>query len=233
MDADRTPSTPLPIGAPVPDPNPRAVPEHSALRGRTVSLLPLDPERDAPALYRASHGTPERERVWTYMPRGPFDGESALGDWYRSMAEPGDPLFYTVVDSANEAPIGIVSLLSIEPVHGSIEIGHIWYAPERQRTSANTEACYLLLREAFDRLGYRHMEWKCHGLNARSRAAALRLGFRYEGLFRQHYIVKGRNRDTAWFSILDSEWPAIRAAMERWLAWDDASGPRPSLSTLR
>jgi RimJ/RimL family protein N-acetyltransferase len=118
-------------------------------------------------------------------------------------------------------------------VHGSLEIGHIWYGPEWQGPVANTEACYLLLREAFDGLGYRRMEWKCDGLNGRSRAAALRLGFRYEGLFRQHYIVKGLNRDTAWFSILDSEWPAIRAGMERWLEWDSAAGPRPSLSTLR
>lgn len=228
------PDSPIAIGAPVPNWSQRPRPDHSTLNGRAVTLRALDPEQDAPALYRASHGTPELEAlVWTYLPIGPYESESAFRDSYQALIAPGDPLFYTVVDTASDTPIGVVSFLAIQPAHGSIEIGHIWYGPEWQGTAANTEACYLMLREAFDRLGYRRLEWKCDGLNSRSRAAALRLGFRYEGLFRQHYIVKGRNRDTAWFSILDSEWPAIRVGLERWLGWNDAAGPRPSLSTLR
>ena len=227
------PHADLPIGAPVPDPTPRSRPTATALQGDAVSLRPHDPSRDSEALFAASHGTPELERVWTYLPAGPFSSAAELEDWYRTMAEPGDPHFYTVIDNRNEAPSGIVSFLAIEPDHGSIEIGHIWYTPSLQRTAANTEACYLLLREAFDSLGYRRMEWKCDALNARSRAAALRLGFQFEGVFRQHRIVNGRNRDTAWFSILDSEWPTVRAGMERWLGWKEEDGSRPSLSTLR
>jgi len=225
-------ATSLPIGAPVPDPTPRAFPAHVTLRGSTVHLEPLDLERHGPEVFLASHGAPEREQVWTYMPAGPFSSEAAMRTWYAATLAPGDPLFFTVVDAASADPIGIVSFLAIEPAHGSIEIGHIWYTPKVQRSNVNTEACFLLLRYAFDDLGYRRLEWKCDALNARSRAAALRLGFQFEGIFRQHKIVAGHNRDTAWFSITDAEWPDIGKAMKRWLEWDGESGARPSLSTL-
>ena len=224
-------STSLRIGPMIADPGARAAPKQRPLNtGGPIALMPLDVARDAPALHRASHGTAERERVWIYLGAGPFHNSSGLRDWYRSMEGHEDPLFYTV--TVDSVPIGVVSFMSIVPAHGSIEIGHIWYGSQWQRTRVNTTACYLLLKEAIDHLNYRRVEWKCDALNTGSRMAALRLGFRFEGVFRQHRIVAGRNRDTAWFSILDAEWPLIRAGMERWLAWDETQGPRPSLSTL-
>ncbi|MFT5048997.1 MAG: RimJ/RimL family protein N-acetyltransferase [Chlamydiales bacterium] len=225
-------TTSLPIGAPVPDPTPRKRPPHTVLGGKAVTLEPLDLERHGAGLQRASHGSTEREQVWRYMPAGPFPSEDALCSWYELTLAPGDPLFYAVVDPLSSNPIGVVSYLNIETTHGAVEIGHIWYTPDVQRSNVNTESCYLLLRHAFDDLGYRRVEWKCDSLNARSRVAALRLGFQFEGIFRQHRIVGGLNRDTAWFSITDSEWPVLRSAMERWLEWQADAQPRPSLSTL-
>lgn len=230
---DMTETTPkLPVGPPVADSRPRAVPNSGTLRGHHISLIPMDPIRDAPGLFAASHGTPEKERVWTYMPAGPFEDANGLRDSYRAMASGGDPHFYTVTDNETGNPLGVVSFLSIEPDHGAIEIGHIWYATDRHRTELNTEGSYLLLREAFDRLMYRRVLWKCDSLNERSRAAALRMGFVFEGISRNHRIVRGRNRDTANFSIIDAEWPGVRAGMKLWLEWDEIAGPRPSLSTL-
>lgn len=205
-------------------------PGRRRLEGRHVALEPVDPDAHATALWRAAHdGSEEAARLWTYMPYGPFADEAEMRRWIGSLVASQDPLFLTVV--GGDGPSGMVSFLNTDTQMRRIELGHIWHAPAAQRTEANTEATYLMLRESFDRLGYRRVEWKCDALNERSRAAALRLGFVFEGVFRQHMIVKGRNRDTAWFAMLDAEWPAARSAFERWLAADPAE--RPSLASLR
>jgi RimJ/RimL family protein N-acetyltransferase len=156
--------------------------------------------------------------------------------WLTSCAASADPLFLAVIDRASGRAAGVVSYLRIEPEHGVIEIGHIWFGHALQRTPAATETIHLLARHAFDDLGNRRLEWKCDAANARSRRAAERFGFTFEGVFRQHMIIKGRNRDTAWYALLDSEWPAARDAFEAWLAPEnfDADGrQRRSLAELR
>ena len=185
--------------------------------GRIISLHPQDPEGDAAELFRISHGTEEMEALWRYLPDGPYADEASLRDFLRSSGAAPDLFAFTVRDAATGAALGNISLMSLRPAHGVGELGNIWFCPAAQRTAANTESNYLLLRYCFGELGYRRMEWKCNALNEPSRRAALRLGFRYEGTFRQHMIVKGRNRDTAWFAMLDHEWPRVKAAMERWL----------------
>ena len=198
--------------------------------GGTISLHPLDPEADVEDLYPASHGEPEREKIWIYLPYGPFADRPAMRNWLVQCAASADPLFFTVSDNTSGRRVGMVSFLRVNSSMRSLELGHIWYVPEAQRTQTNTESIYLMLREAFDHLGYRRVEWKCDSLNERSRRAALRLGFRFEGVFRQHMIVKGRNRDTAWYAMLSRDWPAIKANMERWL--DSPAGDRRSLAEL-
>jgi RimJ/RimL family protein N-acetyltransferase len=155
--------------------------------------------------------------MWTYMGYGPFAQAQDYTAWAEAAARGEDPLFHAIVDRRSDRAVGVTAYLRIEPAVGVLEVGHIAYAPALQRTAAATEAMYLLLRRAFDELGYRRYEWKCDALNAPSRAAALRLGFRFEGIFRQATVYKGRNRDTAWYSIIDREWPARRAAFEAWL----------------
>lgn len=223
-------------GFPVPNPTPRPAPSPSPLGDPELAgfeLVPLDLERHGPALFGHSHGSPEAERIWTYLPYGPFASAEEMKALYRSLMGTGDPLFYALLERGSSTPVGVVSYLAIEPEHGCIEIGHIWYAPDWQRSLANTTAVFFLLRHAFEDLGYRRVEWKCDALNSRSRAAAQRLGFRFEGLFRQHRIVNGVNRDTAWFSILDGEWPRVGEAIGNWLRWDATRGERPALATLR
>ena len=208
-------------------------PTHRALPGARVRLEPLDPERHAGELLAAAQGDPQ---LWHYLPYGPFADEQELQDWLAEHAPSADPLFLAVVDTATGRAGGVVSYLRIEPEHGCIEIGHIWFGAQLQRTPAATETIYLLARHAFDDLGHRRLEWKCDAANARSRRAAERFGFTFEGVFRQHMIVKGRNRDTAWFSLLDGEWPAARAAFEAWLApanFDADGRQRRSLAALR
>jgi RimJ/RimL family protein N-acetyltransferase len=190
------------------------------MQGRFVRLVPVSPDH-AGALFAAAHGDPVAEALWTYLPYGPFADEDEMRAWLERIAESDDPRFFTVIDLASERPVGVVSYLNIVAPDRRIELGHIWYVPAAQRGRANTETAYLLMRRAFDELGYRRVEWKCDARNARSRAAAERLGFAFEGVFRQHMIVKGHNRDTAWFSITDAEWPARREAIETWLAADD------------
>jgi RimJ/RimL family protein N-acetyltransferase len=206
-----------------------AQPTTAALEGTTVTVRPISPAADIEALYTASHGDRGTEALWTWMPYGPFAAPDAMGAWLETCADSTDPAFRTVVDRASGRPIGMVSYLNIVPEHRRLELGHIWYSPAVQRSRANTETIRLMLGEAFDRLGCRRVEWKCDALNARSRAAALRLGFRFEGIFRQHMIVKGRNRDTAWFALVDEDWPAVRGNMERWLA---GTRDAPSLTAL-
>jgi RimJ/RimL family protein N-acetyltransferase len=177
-----------------------------------VRLEPLDPDRHAEALFAEAAGDP---RLWDYLPYGPFPDLAELREHLAQQAGSSDPLFFAVV--VDGRAVGIVSYLRIEPEHACTEIGHIWFGASLQRTPAATEVVYLLARHAFDDLGNRRLEWKCDAANARSRRAAERFGFTFEGVFRQHMIVNGRNRDTAWFSIVDGEWPEVRVAFERWL----------------
>jgi RimJ/RimL family protein N-acetyltransferase len=205
------------------DGGPAARPVRAPIDGRFVRLEPLDPDAHAAGLYERSHGSPDDDAIWTYLAYGPFDGLAEMRRWLVANAASTDPLFFTVVETGSGAPVGVVSLMNIDTAMRRLELGHIWYVRRAQRGRANTEAVFLLLREAFDSWGYRRAEWKCDALNVRSRAAAERLGFAFEGVFRSHMIVKGRNRDTAWFSMLVEEWPARRRAMQRWLEAEPGS----------
>jgi RimJ/RimL family protein N-acetyltransferase len=203
----------LPVGERVPAVE-VARPPRTVLEGSFVSLEPIDPERHAEALFAAGHGSPPAEALWTYMPYGPFEDEAAMRAWLETLPGSEDPLFFAVVRDGSA--VGMTSFLNIDTAMRRLELGHIWFGPSAQRTEANTESAFLMLGWAFA-AGYRRAEWKCDALNARSRAAAERLGFTFEGVFRRHMIVKGRNRDTAWFSIVDVEWPAVRARLGSWL----------------
>ncbi len=191
-------------------------PERVSLEGRHVRLESLSAERHAAQLYSGLSG-PESEALWRYLARGPFENPSEFGRELEEMAAGSDPLFYAILPRSTARAAGFAALMRIEPGHQVIEVGNILYSPELQRTPAATEAMYLLARYVFEGLGYRRYEWKCNALNHPSRRAALRLGFTYEGLFRQHMIIKGRNRDTAWYSLLDTEWPSRKVRFERWL----------------
>jgi len=205
------------------------------LRGRFCRVEPLDPERHAHDLHIANQGDLDGG-MWTYLSVGPFGDEDAYRAWLTGAARSEDPLFYAIVDAESGQAVGLASYLRIDPANGVIEVGHLQFSPRLQRTPAATEAMYLMMRRAFEELGYRRYEWKCDSLNAPSRAAAGRYGFRFEGIFRQAIVYKGRNRDTAWFSITDAEWPHVKAAFERWLApenFDAAGGQLQKLATLR
>lgn len=221
-----------PVGDIVSKADPARPPDRRVFAGRYIALEPIDPVRHGPSLHACSHGTPEREQLWTYMSYGPFESLDAMQTLLRKQADLPDPTFYAVIDIARASAIGVVSFLNCVPAMRSIELGHIWYAPEVQRTKVNTEAVYLMLCHAFDELGYRRVEWKCNALNERSRQAARRLGFEFEGLFRQHMIIKARNRDTAWYAMLDRDWPAIKRNMERWLYPPSPTETLPSLTEL-
>ncbi|WP_211461212.1 GNAT family N-acetyltransferase [Collimonas silvisoli] len=213
-------------GRPLPDWKPAALPQRIPLQGSSIRLLPLDAERDAPALYLAEHPVDADPAQWDYLAAGPFDNPQDLNTWLQNCAGSTNPLFFSVFDRQSGQATGALSYLVITPEQGSIEIGHIWFSARLQRNRQATEAIYLLARHAFDDLGYRRLEWKCNALNLRSQQAALRFGFAAEGLFEQHRVFKGKNRDTAWFSMFDSEWPAQKAVFEAWLRVDnfDAQG---------
>jgi len=204
-----------PIGFPLPGWTPPPRPTREPRQGRYCRLEPLDPDRHAAALF-AANAADEEGRSWTYLPYGPFETLPHYRDWMRAQCLGEDPLFFAIVDLADGAPAGVASYLRIAPASGSIEVGHIHYAPRLQRTAAATEAMFLMMQHAFD-LGYRRYEWKCDALNAASRAAAQRLGFSFEGVFRQATVYKGRNRDTAWYAAIDTDWPALRVAFLTWL----------------
>jgi RimJ/RimL family protein N-acetyltransferase len=173
--------------------------------------------------------------MWAYLPYGPFDSAASYDEWVQAKSASRDPMFLAIVDRATDRPVGVASYMRIDPANGSIEVGHLAYSPLLQRTAAATEVMFLMMDQVFA-LGYRRYEWKCDALNAPSRAAALRLGFTFEGIFRQAAVVKGRNRDTAWYSVIDREWPALREAFRRWLepANFDAEGrQRWRLAELR
>ncbi|MBM3460015.1 MAG: GNAT family N-acetyltransferase [Armatimonadetes bacterium] len=204
-----------PIGFPVPDWRPCPRPARAPLAGRYCRLEPLEPDRHGATLFAAD--AEDRDgQSWTYLAYGPFASLGEYADWIRRECVGEDPLFFAVLDAAGKQAVGVASYLRIAPAAGSIEVGHIHYSPRLQRTRAATEAMYLMMEYAFQ-LGYRRYEWKCDACNLPSRAAAQRLGFSFEGIFRQALVYRGRNRDTAWYSILDTEWPALRAAFETWL----------------
>jgi RimJ/RimL family protein N-acetyltransferase len=216
------------------DPSPAPRPQPTVLAGRVVTLRPFDRAGQAEALYQATHG-PEKEDQWRYMSEGPFASRGDFDVAFDRNAGSSDPLFFAIVDNPTGFAVGQASYLRIEPRHRVIEVGNIIFTPALQRSSGATEAMYLMARHVFEDLGYRRYEWKCNASNQPSRRAALRLGFVFEGVFRQHMIIKGRNRDTAWFSMLDSEWPLRRANFEQWLApsnFDPAGRQVLSLSTL-
>jgi RimJ/RimL family protein N-acetyltransferase len=212
---------------------PGDAPERHPVHGKLVLLEPLDPDSHSEALYAASHEGDEAKRVWTYLPDGPFEDLASFRQWVRRIVVEPDRLFYAFREKHTGRLGGMATYLDIRPAMGSIEIGYIWFAPFLQRTQQATEALFLMLRYAFDELKYRRVQWRCNALNEKSRSAALRLGFTFEGIFYQHMVVKGHNRDTAWYSILDHEWPRIRSNFERWLASSNFDSQGRQISSLR
>ncbi|MGO9760616.1 MAG: GNAT family N-acetyltransferase [Solirubrobacteraceae bacterium] len=199
-------------------------PEGGSMLGAHILVRPVNAASDAAPLFSVSHPPDGDPAIWTYLPDGPYESPDHLRQTLAWAETSHDALYFTLVRVADERPLGLASYLRITPEFGVIEIGHIWFGAPLQRTTAATEAIYLLLDHAFDELGYRRVEWKCNALNAASRRAAERFGFTYEGVFRKHQVVKGRNRDTAWYAITDEEWPAIRRGFQTWLAPENMDG---------
>jgi len=221
------------IGFSLPNWAPPPVPPRESMEGRFCRLEPLDIDRHAAALFEAD-AADTNGRSWTYLAYGPFQDFRSYRDWLETNCLGDDPLFFAVVDRTDGRPAGLVSYLRITPAAGSIEAGHIHYAPRLQRSRAATEAMFLIMKQAFE-AGYRRYEWKCDALNAPSRAAAQRLGLSFEGIFRQATVYKGRNRDTAWYAAIDAEWPALREAFLAWLDpanFDEKGNQRTRLSDL-
>lgn len=222
-----------PIGEPVAGWKPPARPPTQPMTGRFCRVEPLDAVQHSGDLF-AANAADVQGRNWTYLPYGPFESLAGYTTWVASVAGRDDPQFWAIVDSSTNKAAGVASYLRIDPASGSIEVGHINYSPLLQRRPAATEAMYLMMRTAFT-LGYRRYEWKCDALNAPSRAAARRLGFSYEGIFRQARVSKGRNRDTAWYAAIDREWPALDEAFRQWLApsnFDEQGNQRVALAAL-
>ena len=223
-----------PIGQSVLGWQPALRPLRTSIDGRFCRIEPLDIDRHGRQLFAVFHKDGS-EKNWTYLPYGPFFAEDAFLDWMATSCLGDDPLFHVVIDASSGKAVGVASYLRIEPATGVIETGHIHYSPLLQQRPAATEAMVLMMRRVFSELGYRRYEWKCDALNAPSRRAAERLGFRFEGIFRQATIYKGRNRDTAWYSILDWEWPGLEAAFSQWLDpsnFDEHGRQKTSLSVL-
>jgi RimJ/RimL family protein N-acetyltransferase len=223
-----------PVGEDLPDWTARARPSRTPMQGRYCRLEPLQASRHAADLFEAFSQAPNGSD-WTYMYSGPFADEASYRAFAESIEQGDDPVHYAVIDLETERAVGSIALMRIDPQNGVIEVGHVAYSPKLKRTRAATEAQYLLMRRAFDELGYRRYEWKCDSLNEPSRAAAARLGFTFEGIYRQIVVYKGRTRDTAWFSIIDSEWFAIRERFEDWLApenFDENGEQRQALSKI-
>ena len=205
-----------PIGFPLPNWAPPPKPPRESIVGTYCRLEPIDPERHAAALF-AANASGGGAKDWTYLPYGPFESLADYRAWMEAGCLGDGPLFFAIVDAADGQPAGVASYLRITPRSGSIEVGHLHYAPRLRRSPAATEAMVLMMRQAFA-LGYRRYEWKCDALNAPSRAAAQRLGLSFEGVFRQATVYKGRNRDTAWYAAIDADWPALGEAFRTWLA---------------
>ena len=227
MSSEPDPKTGQPVGLPV-DTAPARQPEPVTLQGRFGRLEKLT-ARHAPALWPFVEG---HDDIWTYMSRyGPFSTLSEFSAWMADFSQGADPYPYAIVDIAGRM-LGFLALMRIGQAMRVIEVGHVLYSPDLQRTPLATEAQYLLARYVFETLGYRRYEWKCHWLNEASRRAAVRLGFTFEGVHRQLIIAKGRNRDTAWYSLLDSEWPARKVRFERWLAPENFTADGRQQSSL-
>ncbi len=225
----------LPIGFPVEGWTPCEPLPRTVMDGRFCSVEPVSLAAHSADLNEANL-TDQEHRIWTYLAYGPFESLNEYRTWMESTCLGDDPLFHAIVAKSTGKAVGIASYLRIEPAVGVIETGHINYSPLLQRSPAATEAMYLMMRRVFDELGYRRYEWKCDSLNARSRRAAERLGFVYEGTFRQVTLYKGRNRDTAWYSVTDKEWPELKAGFEAWLSsknFDSDGRQRRSLTELR
>lgn len=223
-----------PVGFPVPDWTERLRPPRTVMQGRYCRVEPLAPERHARELHRANQLDPHGIN-WTYLSTDAIHDPDAYPAWGQRISASDDPLFHAIVDESSGVAVGVAAFLRIDAAMGVIEVGHINFSPTLQRTRLATEAMFLMMRRVFDELGYRRYEWKCDSLNAPSRRAAERLGFTFEGIFRQAIVYKGRNRDSAWFSIVDREWPALRTAYERWLApenFDTDGRQRSRLATL-
>ncbi len=223
---------PSSVGVPVPEWTPPPRPPREPIVGRHCRVEPLNIADHAAALF-ATDALDAAGQSWTYLPYGPFATLAEYTVWLERTACGDDPLFHTLLDAAG-APIGVAAYLRIDPANGTIEVGHVHFSPLLQRTVAATEAMYLMMRRAFA-LGYRRYEWKCNALNMPSRRAAQRFGLSYEGIFRQAAVIKGHNRDTAWFAAIDGEWPALEAAFERWLDpanFDESGRQRVGLGQL-
>jgi RimJ/RimL family protein N-acetyltransferase len=205
-----------PIGPPLADWKPRPLPPRSALCGRYARVEPVDVERDTDSLFDAYREAPDG-RDWTYLSSEAFAERGAYRAHLARIATLADPFHHSIIDVASGRALGTAALMRIDPANGVIEVGHIAYSPALKRSRVATEAIFLLMRRVFDELGYRRFEWKCDHLNAPSRAAAQRYGFQFEGIFRQAIVYKGRSRDTAWYSLIDREWPAVRHGYEQWL----------------
>jgi RimJ/RimL family protein N-acetyltransferase len=204
------------------------------MEGRTCRVEPLDIDRHSADLFAAS-AEDKAGKIWTYMFEEPFADLMSFRGWLARDCLAEDPLVHAIVDRGTERAVGMASYMRIQPDFGVIEVGRILYSPALQRTTAATEAMYLMMRRVFDELGYRRYEWKCDALNASSRAAALRLGFIFEGIFRNGAVYKERSRDTAWYAMIDDDWPRLRAAFERWLEpsnFDTSGRQRQRLSKL-
>ncbi len=224
-----------PVGAPVPGWTARPCPPETPMVGQYCRVEKLDADRHAADLW-AAYGAAPDGRDWTYLFMGPFADFAGYQSFARCAADSADPLHHAIIETATGRAVGTAALMRMDAANGVLEVGHVIWSPGMQRGRVGTEATYLLMRRAFDELGYRRYEWKCDSLNARSRAAAERYGFRFEGLFRQAIVYKGRSRDTAWYAITDGEWPSIRTAFEQWLCpgnFDDGGRQRRSLRAVR
>ena len=224
-----------PIGEPVPGWAPRPIPAGATLTGMYCELEPLNAEVHAGDLYAAYRLAPDH-RHWTYMPVGPFDNVEDYRRYAEEAARSTDPRHYTVIDRKTGKAVGTLALMRIDPKQGVIEVGTVMFSPLLQQTPISTEAQFLLMTYVFEKLHYRRYEWKCDSLNAPSRKAAERLGFKFEGIFRQAIVYKGRNRDTAWYSIIDKEWPPLKRAFQTWLSaqnFDNQGRQRKSLTDVR
>ena len=212
------------------DATPAERPRHTAIEGRYVTLQPLNASAHADTIFLAVQG---HDSLWDYMGDGPFPSREAFRASIENKSVSADPLYFAVLDNQSADAVGYASYLRIEPSHRVIEVGNILYTPRLQRTRGATEAMFLMAHHAFEDLRYRRYEWKCNALNEPSRRAALRLGFRFEGIFQQHMIVKGRNRDTAWYAMLDGEWPDRKVAFEQWLSAENFDAEGKQIRRLR
>ncbi|PKR56870.1 GNAT family N-acetyltransferase [Thalassospira lohafexi] len=224
-----------PVGLPIENWSGCEFPPRTDMTGRHVIVSPIDVERDAQQLFDANGKAADGSR-FTYLSTHAFDDFASYKAWLVGMAANADPMLHTIIDVATNKAVGVAAFMRIDAANGVVEIGNINYAPALSKTIGGTEAMYLMMKRAFDELGYRRYEWKCDDHNAPSRAAAARYGFSYEGTFRNHMVYKGRNRDTAWFSITVEEWPALRTAFEAWISpdnFDETGAQRKRLQDLR